>query len=336
VRPVKTVTIEAPEIGFIRTLPGRIGAVRRAELSFRVPGKVAELPFVEGQEVDQGAVIARLDPADYRIAFNDRKATYDRAKADYDRGQQLVEQGTISRRDFDALLASFKSAEAALQAAEKDLEYTNLTAPFPGVIARRYVDNFEEVQAREPVLVLNDISRLEVKVDIPEVMMQRVRRIEPGGPRPRLYATFDNEPGRHFRLEFKEIATRADPKTQTFEVTMTMEPPEGLTVLSGMTTSVIVDTRNLKSAAVADTTYLVPASAVTGNLDLAPVVWIVDKGMTVQPRPVSVDEMVGDQIRVKEGLEPGDRVVVAGAAYLAPGMVVRLMPKTEQPANSPR
>ncbi len=336
VRPVKTLLIEAPEIGFVRTFPGRIEAARRADLSFRVAGKLAELPFKEGEAVAAGAVVARLDPTDYQIAYNDRKATYDRAKADYDRGSQLVEQGTISRRDFDALVASFRSAEAALQAAQQELDYTRLVAPFAGVIARRYVDNFEEVQAREPVLALNDTTQLEVKVDIPEALMQRVRRVDPEARKTQAYATFDTEPGRHYQLEFKEVATRADPKTQTFEVTMTMPPPEGLTILSGMTTSVVVDTRRLRPEPEAGIRYYIPAAAVTGDAGLTPVVWAVGEGMKVEPREVTVGAMEGDAIEVTDGLQPGDRIVVAGAAYLAPGMRVRLLPESEQPAGNPR
>jgi RND family efflux transporter MFP subunit len=336
VRPVKTLLIEAPEIGFVRTFPGRIEAARRADLAFRVSGKLAELPFKEGEEVTAGAVVARLDPTDYQIVYNDRKATFDRAKADYDRGRQLVEQGTISRRDFDALVASFKSAEAALQAAQQDLDYTRLEAPFAGVVARRYLDNFEEVQAREPVLALNDTTQLEVKVDIPEALMQRVRRVDPEARKTQAYATFDTEPDRRYQLEFKEVATRADPKTQTFEVTMTMPPPEGLTILSGMTTSVVVDTRQLRPEPEEGIRYYIPAAAVTGDTGLQPMVWIVDEAMTVEPRGVTIGSMQGDAIEVTDGLQPGDRIVVAGAAYLAPGMQVRLLPESEQPASNPR
>ena len=132
------------------------------------------------------------------------------------------------------------------------------------------------------------------------------------------------------------MATRADPKTQTFEVTMTMPPPEGLTILSGMTTSVVVDTRQLRPEPEEGIRYYIPAAAVTGDTGLQPMVWIVDEAMTVEPREVTIGAMEGDAIEVTGGLQPGDRIVVAGAAYLAPGMQVRLMPESEQPASNPR
>ncbi|HEY5718946.1 MAG TPA: efflux RND transporter periplasmic adaptor subunit [Gammaproteobacteria bacterium] len=337
VRPVKTLLIEGPEVGGVRSFPGRIEASRRAELSFRVAGKLAEIRVAEGQQVGEGELLARLDPTDYQIALNDRQAVFDRAAADFERGRQLVGKGTISRRDFDALTANFKSAEAALQAAQQELAYTRLEAPFSGVVARRHVDNFEEVQARATVLSLNDTSTLEVKVDLPEALMQRIRRVDPDAPRAEVYATFDAAPGQRFPLTFKEVATRADPETQTFEATLTMAPPAGLTVLSGMTTTVVADLSRIRPSATEPPVYAIPASAAVGDPQLEPSVWIYDAAsQSVQRRPVRVEQLTGDTIQVSDGLQPGDRVVVAGAAYLAEGMRVRLLPDTEQPARGPR
>ncbi len=337
VRPVKTLLIDAPDAGGTRTFPGRIAAARRAELAFRVPGKLQEIPVVEGQEVKQGDLVAGLDPTDYQITFNDRKATFERSRADYERGQKLVEQGTISRRDFDALTANFKSSEAALQQAQQDLIYTKLIAPFDGIIVRRLIDNFEEIPAREPVLVINDISSLEVKIDIPEGLMQRLRRREqgdPGQPEARVFAIFDAAPGQQYPLEFKEVAARADPQTQTFEVTLTMPPPEGLNVLSGMTTSVIVDSPKLRSGR---QSFVIPSGAVIGDAKLDPSIWVFDpQSSTVKSRKVRVRTLTGGAIEVLEGLEAGDRVIVAGAAFLAEGMRVRPLPEDEQPENNLR
>jgi len=337
VRPVKTLLVESHDAGGTRAFPGRIAAAQRAELAFRVPGKLLEIPVTEGQEVGQGDVVARLDPTDYRIAFNDRKATYDRARADFERGRKLVEQGTISRRDFDALTANFKSNEAAFQQASQDLGYTELKAPFDGVIARRLVDNFEEVQAREPVLVINDVATLEVKIDIPESLMlrlQRQDRDDPDRPRAKIHAVFDAAPGERFPLEFKEVAARADSQTQTFEVTLSMPAPEGLNVLSGMTTQVFVDSPNLRSNRQA---FVIPSGAVIGDAGLEPSVWVFDpQSSTVQARKVEVRTLTGDAIEVTGGLDSGDRVVVAGAAFLAEGMKVRLLPESEQPENNLR
>ena len=124
VRPVKTVLIASPEAGGsggVRNFPGRIDTRRRADLSFRIPGTVSELPVKEGDRVRQGQVVAKLDPKDYRTVVNERQATYDAAKADYDRAKILVKKGFLSRRDYDQVEAKFKNGSALLERARLDL-----------------------------------------------------------------------------------------------------------------------------------------------------------------------------------------------------------------------
>ena len=79
-RPVKTIKIGAGEIGGVRYFPGRIEASRRVELSFRVPGRVYKLPVKEGDDVEEGQVIAELDPKDFRLTVDDRDAKFNEAK----------------------------------------------------------------------------------------------------------------------------------------------------------------------------------------------------------------------------------------------------------------
>ncbi len=330
-RPVKSMIVAAPEQGGIRNFPGRIDAVNRAELSFRVPGKVVAIKFNEGDRVKKSQILAQLDATDYRITLKDRQASFDSAKNDFERAKDLVEKGHISRRDFDKLEATFKSASAALEQAQQNLRYTDLRAPFDGVVAKRKVEQFEEVQAKQPVLSLQDSSSLEVKIDVPEniilrITQERVERNESG--QIPVWASFDSVPGKRFELSFKEIATKADPKTQTFEATYTMPAPQGLVVLPGMTVSVTVDlSRSLDEKVV----YFVPVSAIGGDRKLDPRVWVVDEeAMVVHEKQVELGVMKGANIEVISGLQPGDRVVTVGAAYLAEGMKISLMQETEQ------
>jgi RND family efflux transporter MFP subunit len=340
-RPVKTVVVEAPDVGGVRKFPARIDALNKAELSFRVPGTIQELPVKEGDRVEEGQLLVALDPTDFEIAVRDAQASFDRAESDYKRAQELVKKDYISRSDFDAKEAEFKSAEAALKQAKQDLSYTKLTASFPATVAKRYVQRFEEVQAKQPVLAVHDSSKLEVKVDVPENVMLRIR--PPGSGRPEsarvpVTASFDKRPGEEFDLTLREVATRADPATQTFQVTYTMPAPKDFLVLPGMTATVTAD---LSKVAMDDSVLFLPAAAVTADESLKPFVWVVDeKEMKVYKRPVEVGRMSGWSIEIKGGLEPGDRVVTAGVGYLSEGMEVRLLPEREEaeprPDEAPR
>ncbi len=334
VRPVKTVVIEGAGGGGVREFPGRIEANRRAELSFRVPGTINEIHVREGDTVQQGQLLAELDKTDYRIAVNNQQAQFDNAEKNFKRAQDLIESGAISKMDFDRMEANFKTTQAGLEAARQDLAYTEMTAPFAGVIARRHVQNFEQVLAKQAIFSLQQVDLLEVKVDIPERIVRRLTR-----PAARasdseqaraahVVAFFAQDPDTVYPLHVKEVATKADPSTQTFEVTFTMPAPEGVTALPGMTVSVRADLSGLMSES---DSILIPASAVGGSDALQPQVWVVDEeDMTVHPQQVRLGEIEGDRIQVLEGLVGGERVVVAGIGALADGMRVSLMQGGEQ------
>lgn len=336
-RPVKSVLLDAGGAGGLRHFPARIEASQRAELAFRVPGSVAELAVREGDRLQAGDPVARLDPRDYQLVVNDRQAVFDKARKNYDRGRELVETGALSQVDFDRLEADFKQARTALEAARQDLAYTTLTAPFAGVVGRRQVEAFEEVQARQPIITLQNIEQLEVRFDVPESILRGLRGGQGAGPgsdgqaareQVRVRVSFDDRPGESFPLRFKEIATKADAQTQTFEATYLLDAEVGGVILPGMTATV---TAELGEMLPASPVFLLPLAAVVGATDLTPGVWVVDEAtMTTQSRPVRVGRVQDRRIEVLDGLQSGDRVVTAGAAYLAEGMAVVLMPEREQ------
>ncbi len=337
-RPVKTIVVEDPVTGGVRQFPARIDANKKAELSFRVAGSVQQLLVKEGDRVKSGQVVAKLDPKDYQILVNDRKATYDKARKNFNRAKELVDKGHISKADYDRLEAEFKNARAALEKVRQDLDYTVLKAPFAGIVAKRHIQEFEEIRPMQPIFDLQFIDRLDVKFNLPESVIRGLE--SSGGKRGHVrdqvkaFATFSGVPGERFPLTFKELATQADAKTQTYEVTYTMERPADATVLPGMTATVTLDmTAVLRGR---EQVFLLPVEAVVGDYKLDPIVWVVDeRSMTVKSAPVHVRQMRGHWIEVTDGLKPGQRVVTAGAAFLQENMKVALLPEREQAQPRP-
>jgi len=336
VRPVKTILVQAPESGGLRYFPGRVDANRKAELSFRESGTVQELLVKEGDEVKQDEVIARLEPTDFQIAVNDKKALFTRAQNDYKRGQELIKDGNISKMDFDRLESNFLSAKADFNLAQQRLSYTELKAPFAGTIARRYIQNFEEIQAKQTIVSLNDNEILEVKFDLPENLILAIRKkervdIQPGSQASNLipvFASFQTQKQKEYQLLFKEVATKANEKTQTFAVTYTLKKPDNIRLLPGMTATVKIDLRKFMNTA--DSFYL-PVSAVVADVKLEGTVWVVnEEKMIVEPVSVKVGTMKGNSIQITDGLEEGQRVVVAGVPFLYKDLKVTLMKESEQ------
>jgi RND family efflux transporter MFP subunit len=336
VRPVKTIVVKAPDAGGIRHFPGRIDANRKAELAFRVSGKVQELLVKEGDLVTEGDTIAKLDPTDFQITVNDKKALFTRASNDYNRGKKLIKEGHISKMDYDKLESAFLSAQAELNLAKQQLVYTELKAPFNGTVARRYIQSFEEVQAKQAIITLNDNEILEVKFDLPENLILRIQRVEGVDSLEQskmkhqipVAAMFQSQIGKEYPLTFKEMATKADASTQTFSVTYTMPKPASVIILPGMTAMVKID---LSTVIDRDDTFYLPVSAVVADVALQGTVWIVDeKTMQVEPVSVKVGTMRGNSIQVKEGIEVGQHVVIAGVPFLYKGLKVSFMEELEQ------
>ncbi len=336
-RPVKTMLVGGVSAGDTRQFPGVVDAIQKADLSFRVEGKINEILVKEGDMVNKDQVLARLDPTDYQIRLNDRKASYETAKANYDRAKQLVEKGAISRVDHDKIRAEYFTAKSNLEAAEQDLNYTTLKATFAGYIAKRHVENFEEVRRKQAVFTLQDISELEIKIDVPENLMISLRRaIEPGKvstPERHMYAVFDQIKDAQFPLEVKEVATTANVDTRTFEATLKMKSPENYNVLPGMTATVFAEV--FASETGETVSVELPVSAVVADAGKDATVWIVDEDtMTVSPKAVETGLISSNSISVT-GLEPGERVVTAGAAFMREGMKVTLLKTGEQPDQQP-
>jgi len=326
VRPVKVIQLQAVARAGKRQYPGKVRAAQRADLSFEVAGKLTELPVKEGQVVARGDVIAILDDRDLSSNLKSAMAENENAMANFRRASKLVKAGHISKIDYDKLRAQRDVAAANLAKAKKAVEDTRLSAPFNGRIAIRYVENFQDVQAKEPIVSVQDISALEIVINVPE--NRAIRAARPGANPPKLHATFDAIAGREFELALKEFSTEADPTTQTFEAVLSMPQPEGLSILPGMTTMVWVE----QSASATDDAvagFTIPAVALFADEAGMPHVWVVDTtANTVTRRKVQTAELTGSaDIRVTAGLQAGETLAVSGVTRLREGMEIRPVDK---------
>jgi RND family efflux transporter MFP subunit len=167
---------------------------------------------------------------------------------------------------------------------------------------------------------LQDISQIENLVDVPENIMA-IPDEEAKGIR--VLAQFPTAPGRDFPLSIKEVATDADPATQTYQVVLQMPQPEGINVFPGMTATVLIAFPDVE---VVVGRILIPAIAVVADTDGKSHVWIVEeKELTVHKREVDVGWLSGsDNIVIQKGLKGGETIVVAGVLKLKEGMKVRV------------
>lgn len=319
IRPVKTLILGSADTHNSRRFPGTVRASDRVDLSFKVDGPLIELPVRQGDEIKKGDLIARIDPRDFQSKLNSAEARYTEAKSNYERGKTLVKDGFISKIQFDKLKSDFEQAEADLAIKKKALNDTYMKAPFGGKVAKRFVQNFQDVRAKEPIISLQDTAVIEVVVNAPERIVAGSRG---DGSKGSAVAIFESVPGQKFPLTIKEFATEADPKTQTFEYVLIMPQPKDTNILPGMTATVLVTAATTKQESSGHT---IPALAVFSDETGKSQVWVISQeDNTVHSRAVTTADLVGsDQIQIIEGLNNGDMIAVAGVSVLREGMQVR-------------
>lgn len=325
-RPVKIMTIGESNGGGWREYPGTIQAAQNAYLGFEVAGRIIARPVKEGEKVKKGTLLARLDDRDYVAQMDVAKANLRKAHTDYQRGQNIYKEdpGAISKQRIDLYRRTAEVAQAELQVAEKALQDTRLRAPFDGVMARKLVDDFANVNPKDPVLVLQDTSHLEIEINIPERDMGRDRPNETGAEitarlKPEVVVT--SIPNRAFPARVKEMTTTAEPETRTFQATLIFENPEDAGVFPGMTAKVRVKASLIRGYS---DTIAVPVNAVTDDENGRAFVWLIDpSSMTVRRAPVQLGEMFGSDIEIRQGLSRGDMIATSGVQALREGMPVR-------------
>ena len=303
------------------------------------------LDVKEGQKVQAGDVLARLDDRDFRAQLYAAQGQVRQLQAEFSRVQGLASQGVVAAAELDLARRQLTQARAELAQARKAVDDTVLRAPFAGTVARLDVDNYQNVQAKERVMVLQDVSELEIVTQIPEQDVARARRglsIEERNARLAAQALFDSLPDTPVVARLKEVATVADDVTQTFRVTWAIEPPPGINLLPGMTAKIRIapaaqegggsgdgggsatrEEGGDRSAAPSGPVR-VPAQAVFADAQGTPQVWRVDPDtLAVSAVPVELGEVHGDEIEITTGLAAGDTIAVTGVHELAEGQIIR-------------
>ncbi len=319
IRPVISQVVEGPQSLGARWWPGRAKATLEVDLGFEVAGQLQERSVNVGDEVKAGQVMARLDPRDFENLLARSKAEEERARAFFERVEDAAKTGAVSRQDLDDARAGMNQAQATVRIRQKSVDDCRIVAPFDGVVSATFVDNFQNVQVKQPVIRFLDVSKLEMIINIPENLINYSRYVED------VRLRFDALPGVEIPAQIKEIGREATQATRTFPVTLIFDATgEGAKVKPGMagegTGRVELPTE------LRDQGIEVPASALFTPDSAASqetYVWLVDEASsTVQLRKVEPGQITLSGGTLVKGLEPGDRVVTAGVHQLREGQQV--------------
>lgn len=314
-RTVKLETVgERPQAG-MRRFVARVEPRNTVDLAFQTPGRIEQIPAVEGSQVERGTLLAELETVDYELALRDAEAALTLAREEHERNQRLAERDAVSRAALQRSSSQLERAQVAFDNAQRNLRLTRLEAPFDALISRQMVDPFTQVQAGTPVLQLQDVSELRVAIGVPEDLMYTLDNTE------RLRATLHlaTWPDLSFEVDYFEHSTQPDPVAQTYELLFSLPRQEGYNILPGMTGTITVQV--LEEAALPGIS--VPVAALDTRQAPQMRVWVyeADSG-TVHPRDVEAGTLGGNRISITAGLQSGDTIVTAGAHLLQEGMPV--------------
>jgi len=326
-RPVKILAISSAEDSEILEYAGTVAAAQHSEMAFEVPGKITHFPVIEGQIVKKGDLLVRIDPRDMAALADVDTAKVRLAKAEYERTKKLFEADVVSQQEVERAKRAYEVNVAKSQGSAKGLEDTELFALFDGIVAKKLVKDFENVQAKQPVLILQDTTNLEIDVTIPEAdavrtvprltLEERTARVKP-------VVIVTSLPDRSFPAHIVEFSTTADPVTRTFGATLRFDPPNDVSIKPGMTATVRIHVPADSPVGVAAKSVSIPASAALTDDTGQAFVWVVDpKAMTVKRTPVQLGNLSGSRVYVTSGLAPGQQIAISGIHQLRDGMLVR-------------
>ncbi|MGF1804650.1 efflux RND transporter periplasmic adaptor subunit [Aliivibrio sifiae] len=324
VRPA-LIEVIAPSMNAQLRFNGVVRSAERADLAFRMNRRIINVLVAEGQQVTKGQLLAQLDPRDAKTALESARVEYKNSQAEYNRGKAIYEKSqAIAKSDLDTLSTRYNLTKNRLEEAKRQLEYTQLTAPFDGIVGRKMIDNHVQIQVNSPVLTIHDLDNLEVLINIPDsVMLGELKGSE-------AIAQISAIPSERFPLVLSTYGTQADPITQTYPVVLKFKDLGGFNVLPGMTVKVIpiYPTPTVEEHSL----ITVPLTAIVPDNKGGQFVWVVDSHNQVQQRVVNTGELLTNRVVITKGLQINDRIVIAGVTSIKTDMIVK--PYSEQSAMS--
>ena len=341
---VEVVTVNKITPDWTQTYPARVDGMRHAEVRPRVSGILVKRLYREGSYVKEGEVLFQIDPVPFEIAVEKAKADLLSAQAqankairDYDRVEKLFKDGAMSDKQHDDAVsanelakASVLSAQALLRQAELNLDYSSVKAPISGVTDKEEVTEGSLVSSTDKLTVVTQLDPVYVQFSLPEgdpayqQLFAKGSRHKEGSTAMTLFTRNGEVYGSSGQVNFSESGV--DPTTGAVSMRAEFANPDGQ-LLPGQFARIAFKGLKLNPCAI------IPEDAVLMTAQV-PIVYVVDAGNTVQPRPVALGPVVKEGQIILGGLNEGDRVIITSLIRIRPGIPV--VPKTkgeEAPAS---
>lgn len=324
IRPVRILVAQPSPVSANNVFAGEVRPRYQSDLGFRVSGKIASRLVNVGETVKAGQVLARLDPKD--LSLNEASSAANVAaqeaqlaveRADLERYRKLLDQGFVSKAEFDRQETKFKAAEAQLASVRAQARvsanqtgYAELRADQDGTITAISAEAGQVVAAGQTVMQLARSGEIEIATDVPE---QLVHDLKLGQAASVALWTAD---GKTYAGRLRELSSSADAATRTYRARISLDapPPE---MRLGMTASVRFQRTDIPDLIHVPVAAFVEQGGQQG-------LWVFDEAAgVVHFRHVEAAAFTGNEALLASGVAPGEKLVTAGAALLKEGQKVR-------------
>lgn len=316
-RPIQVIEVAGSSAELNKSFSGTVAAKEIADLSFRVPGTLTSVLVKKGDHVESGQVLARLDPHDYQVSLDElnarmleAKSAHKLAKAELRRIKQATSDDAIASVNLDRAISSYERSVSAVKVVEKNIQrakdalrYTELRAPFSGIVGEVKAEQFEQTTPGLSVVTLQQDNNWEVDIDVPENLIQDFTLGQ--------NATFTWYGSEQLQVAtVSEIAPKKHQLKQTYTVTLDVNS-ETAELFNGK--AVTVTTQFAPKAS----SHCFPYSALVG--EKASLHVNVVREETVRQESVNLNSIDAYQACVSGNFSQGDYVVISGSHYLNEG-----------------
>jgi membrane fusion protein (multidrug efflux system) len=303
---------QATQSGDIRAI-GSLQSDESVQIASEIAGRIADIPFKEGQPVKAGDVIVKLDEALAKAELADAKARLTLASANNQRATTLSRTGVVAGRTRDEAVSNFETASATVELAQTRLDKHTLRVPFDGVAGVRSVSIGAYIAVGAPIVNIEKIDTLKVDFKVPEIYLQQVKVGQ------KIEVSADAIPERVFEGEIYAIDPFVDVNGRALTIRARLPNPDRI-LRPGLFARIVI--KGLSSREVT----LVPESAVVPRGGET-FVYRVDNGKAVESR-VKLGARKDAEVEILEGLDPRATVITAGQQKLRNGAAVEIITAT--------
>lgn len=311
--PVNIVTVVKKKLQESLSIVGNVIPNNDVAVLSETFGRVISVNTKVGASIAKGALIAKIDDELKEAGLKIAEANYEKSKKDLDRAEALLGQKSMTESQVDGMRLAFKSAEANLVVAKRQLNDTKITSPISGVVVARNIDVGSTVDNKSIVANIVDISVLKVKLNVPE---GSVFKLKPGST---VDVTTEAMPGVVFKGRVDYVSVKGD-ENHTFPIEVIVSNNGKNILKAGMFARVTFTSISEHEG------LIVPRQALLGSSKNASI-FVIDNNGIANVRTIVLGNELNNQVEVVSGLNEGDKVVINGQNNLKDGLQVTVLNK---------